>query len=107
MEGDYVFLPALKTVVPTDLCPESVGEITDFLIWLKSAGRSIQHLIVGDQDSLEFNYVDFSPLEQFSGLKVVWTTTTVAQSPSRTSEYVCGSGTPERLDFRGVDVNTC
>ena len=104
-EGDVTFLPALKIVRPVGICVESVAQITDFLVWLKSAGRSIQHLIVGDQDSLESSFVDFSPLEQFSGLRMLWTTTDT-QSPSQTSEYLCGSGTPEQLDFSAVDVNS-
>lgn len=105
-ENGMTLLPSLKTVRITslDVYPESsAAQVTQFLLWLKSAGRSIQALIIGHQVDLTDHEFDFSPLEQFSGLRVAWTEKSHPTSLER--EYICGSGTPERLDFRVAKMN--
>ena len=41
------FFPSLQSVDVDPISPESVAQVTDFLLWLKSAGGSIQFLYVG------------------------------------------------------------
>jgi hypothetical protein len=97
-ESGVAFFPSLWSVDPVPIHPESVAHVTDFLLWLKSVGSSIQHLGIGSQSNLEDRKVCLSPLEQFSGLRVHW-----VSSPyqNQKPEYICGTGTPERLDFVG------
>jgi hypothetical protein len=101
-ESGAAFFPSLGSVNPVPIYSESVAQVTDFLLWLKSAGGSVQHLSIGFQCNLEDRGVRLSPLERFSGLRVHWASSSY-QKPN--AEYVCGSGTPERLDFVGAFPN--
>lgn len=101
-ESGAAFFPSLGSINPVPIYSESVAQVTDFLLWLKSAGGSVQHLIIGFQCNLEDRGVCLSPLEQFSGLRVHWASSSY-QKPN--AEYICGSGTPERLDFVGSFPN--
>ena len=101
-ESGVVFFPSLESVNPVPIYSESVAQVTDFLLWLKSAGGSVQQLCIGSQCNLEERGVRLSPLEQFSGLRVHWALSSY-QKPN--PEYICGSGTPERLDFVGSFPN--
>ncbi|KIM42066.1 hypothetical protein M413DRAFT_445235 [Hebeloma cylindrosporum] len=97
-QSDVAFFPSLEWVRVArgrGIYPESVPQMIDFLLWLKSSGGSIQSIDIGVQTGLEDRGVDLSPLEQFSGLNVQWS------SISDREEYICGSGTPERLNFLG------
>ena len=93
-ERSVAFFPSLQHVVPVHIHSESVAQVTNFLLCLKSVGGLIQHLDIGLQCNLERHGVSLSPLEQFSGLRVHW-----ASFSGKKLEYICGSGTPERLDF--------
>ena len=93
-ERSVAFFPSLQHVVPIHIHSESVAQVTNFLLWLKLAGGLIQHLDIGLQCNLERHGVSLSPLEQFFRLRVHW-----ASFSRKKLEYICGSGTPERLDF--------
>ena len=98
-ERGVAFFPSLQGVDVARIYPESVAQVTDFLLWLKPAGGSIQYLGIGSESNLENRRVSLSSLEKFSGLRVHWTPTS---PPYEKLEYICGSGTPERLDFVGA-----
>jgi len=95
-ESGVTFFPSLQSLHLVAIYPESVAQVTDFLLWLKSAGGSIQSLYVDSGSDLADRRVNLSSLEQFSGLEVRWGSPDL---PSPT--YICGSGTPERLNFVG------
>jgi hypothetical protein len=97
-ENGIAFFPSLRSVNPVPIHPKTVAHVIDFLLWLKSVGSSIQYLGIGSQINLENYKLRLSPLEQFSGLRVHWASSSYQ---NQNSEYICGSGTPERLDFVG------
>jgi hypothetical protein len=65
--------------------------IMDFLRWRMEDNRRIEVLDLSSAvDAYEY---DIGFLEEMTGLKVVW------DDKTQTHEYVCGTGTPERLDL--------
>jgi hypothetical protein len=101
-ESGVAFFPSLGSVNAAPIYSESVAQVTDFLLWLKSVGGSIQHLAIGSRRDLKGRGIRLSPLEQFSGLRVHWKSSSYGKP---NPEYICGSGTPERLDFIGSFSN--
>ena len=91
--NDGILLPSLKTIRVLHLTGESLSQITGFLNWRHAVGASIQVLII-ILDSRPLLRLNLSTLEQYSGLKVV-----CRRGGQELLEYICGSGTPEKIDF--------
>jgi hypothetical protein len=90
--NDGILLPALKTIRVLHLTGKSLSQIIDFLNWRHAVGAPIQVLTLICRLLLGLN---LSTLEQYSGLKVV-----CRRNGQEPLEYICGSGTPEQIDFR-------
>jgi hypothetical protein len=87
-----IILPALKVLIPILDKPEVVQTILTFLDWRRAVDIPIEFLDL--RDPLEGENFDFSELEQFSGLRVEWTTVNM-----EVRGYICGSGNAQQLDF--------
>ena len=96
--NDGVLIPSLKNVRLRHLTKESPPQIMDFLNWRQTIGAPIQFLTLDSRPSLMAEGVDLSTLEQYSGLKVVCGRNDGYDQ--ELLEYICGSGTPEQIDFR-------
>ncbi|KDR69388.1 hypothetical protein GALMADRAFT_145438 [Galerina marginata CBS 339.88] len=74
-----------------------VGEtrlsLVSFLLGRKSAGIPVDILDIADWNGERPDWIQLSFLEEVVGLKVFWCADGVD------GEYICGSGSPEKLDF--------
>ncbi|KIM42073.1 hypothetical protein M413DRAFT_410679 [Hebeloma cylindrosporum] len=92
--NDSIPFPALKSIRIFHLTDESLPQIIGFLNWRQAVSAPIQILSLDYRPRLL--RLNFSALEQYSGLKVR------CQTPGGLEllEYICGSGTPEQINFR-------
>ncbi|KAF8900440.1 hypothetical protein CPB84DRAFT_1747441 [Gymnopilus junonius] len=92
-EVQPVPFPALKTLKINELGEVIPDTIHRFIAWRTTCGLPLALLDLTDRQVGVFREEDLRSLEAFVKLKVIW------QGPNSIEEYVCGSGSPNRLYF--------
>ncbi|KAF9554557.1 hypothetical protein CPC08DRAFT_753588 [Agrocybe pediades] len=93
MLPDLHICPSLKTLTLRSWVP-GIQQLDEFLSHRQKIGSPIQNLVLPPLVFMWSSQRDYSWLDQFHGLKVVW-----PDLPG-VHEYICGSGSPEVLIFK-------
>jgi hypothetical protein len=91
----FIAFPRLTKLAIEDFNARCLGIVLNFLAWRRDLGVPIQtlHIVTSILNELR----DFSLIEFFGGLEVVWTIWDSGHAREYT--YICGSGDYERLDL--------